>query len=116
MGLTNMGGTDSERIENNIATTVGNVGGKESVIIEKRNLPDHEHDMLGNAGNQYYAVRPGADTPVDDNAISLSLDSGTGGTHGIPTSGGVLSDQLLNRPLDVLNPYLAVNYIIYTGK
>lgn len=116
LGLTNMGGTDSERISNNTATTVGNVGGMESVVIEKRNLPEHEHDMLGEAGNQYYAVRAGADAPVDDNALVLSLDSGTGGTHGIPTTGGVLTDQLLNRPMNVLNPYLAVNYIIYTGK
>lgn len=116
LGLSNMGGTDSQRITNNVATSVGNTGGDESVTIQKRNLPDHEHDMLGDAGNQYYAVRAGSDTPVDTDAIVLSLDSGTGGTHGIPTTGGVLSNQLLQRPMDVLNPYLAVNYIIYTGK
>lgn len=116
LGLTNMGGINSERIQYNTATEVGNSGGEETAIIEEYNLPDHEHDLTGNAGNQYYAVRAGADQPIDTDAIVLSVDSGTGGTHGIPTSGGVLTDQMLNRPLDVLNPYLAVNYIIYTGK
>lgn len=116
LGLTNMGGINSERIQYNTATEVGNSGGEETAIIEEYNLPDHEHDLTGNAGNQYYAVRAGADQPIDTDAIVLSVDSGTGGTHGIPTSGGVLTDQLLNRPLDVLNPYLAVNYIIYTGR
>ena len=116
LGLANMGGFDSERIVKNSAVEVGNSGGNETVILDKTNLPDHEHNLTGAAGNQYYAVRAAADTPIDDNSISLSIDSGSGGTHGIPTSGNILADQALNRPLDVLNPYLAVNYIIYTGR
>jgi microcystin-dependent protein len=118
LGITNMGGTDSNRILLNQqdANAVGKSGGKESTIIEQRNLPDHEHDLKGNAGNQYYAIKEDNGETVDDNAIPLSIPTDSGVAYGIPTSGNILSDTTLNRPLDVLNPFLAVNYIIYTGK
>lgn len=118
LGVTNMGGTDSGVIvDSPLPTAVGIKSGKERVTLERRNLPDHEHTLTGSAGNQYYAVRVGdEDSIIDDNALALTVGLGTGGTQGIPTSGNVLSSQTLNRPVNVLNPYLAVNYIIYTGK
>ena len=38
-----------------------------------------------------------------------------GGTQGIASSGGIKTDATLGTPLNVMNPFLAVNYIIYTG-
>lgn len=118
LGLTNMGGTDSNRILLNqqTANAVGKSGGKETVVIEQRNLPNHEHNLQGSSGNQYYAIKEATDEPIDNNAIELAIPSGSGVAHGIVTSGNVLTNQALSRPLDVLNPFLSVNYIIYTGR
>ena len=49
------------------------------------------------------------------NAITLPIEPGLGGTQGIASSGGIKTEATLGAPLNVMNPFLAVNYIIYTG-
>lgn len=101
---------------NSAADSVGNVEGSEFKNIDTENLPEHEHDMEGASGTQYYGIRVGSGAVNDDNAINLPIESGLGGTQGFPSSGGVLTEGSLGAPLDVMNPYLTVNYIIYTGN
>lgn len=103
-------------ITNSAAESIGNTEGSEFKNINIDNLPEHEHDFEGNSGTQYYGIRVGSGTAVDENAINLSIESGLGGTQGLPSSGGILTDETLGTPFDVMNPYLTVNYIIYTGN
>ena len=115
LGLDNMGGPSANRVANIAADAIGGNAGTETKTISTDNLPEHEHDLEGASGTQFYGVRVGAGAPVDDNAIELPIEPGLGGTQGIASSGGIKTDATLGAPIDVMNPFLAVNYIIYTG-
>ena len=116
LGLDNMGGPSANRVTDIAADAIGGNAGTQAKSIATDNLPEHEHDLEGASGTQFYGVRVGAGEPVDDNAISLPIEPGLGGTQGIASSGGIKTETTLGTPLDVMNPYLAVNYIIYTGQ
>jgi len=115
MGLDNMNGVSSNRVTDAAADVIGGNNGSESATVEMSNLPEHEHDLQGNSGTQYYGFRVGSGEPVDDEAITLSTEPGLGGTQGLASSGGVKTNDALGDPLSVMNPFLAINYIIYTG-
>ena len=116
LGLDNMGGPSANRVTDIAADAIGGNAGIEATTISTDNLPEHEHDLEGASGTQFYGIRVGAGEPVDDNAITLPIEPGLGGTQGIASSGGVKTDTTLGSPLNVMNPFLAVNYIIYTGQ
>ena len=116
LGLDNMGGPSANRVTDIAADAIGGNAGTEATSISTDNLPEHEHDLEGASGTQFYGIRVGAGEPVDDNAITLPIEPGLGGTQGIASSGGVKTDTTLGSPLNVMNPFLAVNYIIYTGQ
>ena len=116
LGLDNMGGPSANRVTDIAADAIGGNAGTETKTIATDNLPEHEHDLEGASGTQFYGIRVGAGEPVDENAITLPIEPGLGGTQGIAASGGVKTDATLGTPLDVMNPFLAVNYIIYTGE
>jgi microcystin-dependent protein len=116
LGLDNMGGPSANRVTDIAADAIGGNAGTETKLISTDNLPEHEHDLEGASGTQFYGIRVGAGEPVDDNAITLPIEPGLGGTQGIASSGGVKTDTTLGSPLNVMNPFLAVNYIIYTGQ
>lgn len=116
LGLDNMGGPSANRVTDIAADAIGGNAGAEAKTISTDNLPEHEHDLEGASGTQFYGIRVGAGEPVDDNAITLPIEPGLGGTQGIASSGGVKTDTTLGTPIDVMNPFLAVNYIIYTGQ
>jgi microcystin-dependent protein len=115
LGLDNMGGPSANRVTSIAADAIGGNAGTETKLIATDNLPEHEHDLEGASGTQFYGIRVGAGEPVDDNAITLPIEPGLGGTQGIASSGGIKTEATLGTPLDVMNPFLAVNYIIYTG-
>lgn len=116
LGADNMGGPSANRVTSSAADAVGNSSGEESKVIGVENLPEHEHDLEGPSGTQYYGIRVGAGAPLDEAAITLPVEPGGGGTQGFASSGGVLTTATLGTPIDVMNPYLVVNYIIYTGQ
>jgi microcystin-dependent protein len=111
-----MGGPSANRVTDIAADAIGGNAGTESKTITTNNLPEHEHDLEGESGTQFYGIRVGAGEPVDDNAIELPIEPGLGGTQGIASSGGIKTESSVGDPLDVMNPFLAVNYIIYTGQ
>ena len=115
LGLDNMGGPSANRVTSIAADAIGGNAGAEAASIATDNLPEHEHDLEGASGTQFYGVRVGAGAPVDDNAIALPIEPGLGGTQGIASSGGIKTEATLGTPFNVMNPFLAVNYIIYTG-
>ena len=116
LGLDNMGGPSANRVTDIAADAIGGNAGSETKNINVENLPEHEHDMEAPTGAQYYGLRVGAGEPTDEEAIPFTIDPGTGGTQAYPASGGVKTTGDLAQPLDTMNPYLAVNYIIYTGQ
>lgn len=116
LGADNMGGPAANRVTGLGAVAVGNSGGDETKTVGVENLPEHEHDMEGPSGTQYYGIRVGAGAVVDTEAITLPIEPGAGGTQGLASSGGIATTATLGTPLDVMNPYLTINYIIYTGK
>ena len=116
LGADNMGGTSANTVTAEYADTVGLFGGEESKTINVENLPEHEHDMRGSQGDQFYALRDIAGTPNDPDAIVYDAPTGLGNGQALPKSGGVLTNTNVGVPLDVMNPTVTVNYIIYTGR
>ena len=95
------------------AITTGGLGstdGNSEVTIQQENLPEHKHDLQDGDGNQYYAASSATYTGGD--SVPNDGDTTGIGTR-LETSGGVL--DLQNLPIDVTNPYVALNFIIYHG-
>lgn len=93
--------------------------GAESVTLNVNQIPEHEHDLIGDAGNQYNAFRDTPGEPEDTDAVS-----GLGGTtplrgQYLRTSGGILTDPpgtFEQASINIMNPFLAMNFIIFTGQ
>ncbi len=126
MGADNMGGSSANRVTDVNADTVGYSAGVESSQIKVENLPEHEHDLRAPSGAQYYVIRDVSGTPSDPDAIVYDAPQGTNAGQAYPTSGGVLLSEFaqdgtatsiasLGVAYNLMNPYLTVNYIIYTG-
>lgn len=121
LGLDNMGGTSADRVTDPDADTLGGFGGQEQITVDLENLPDHEHNMRaydseGNPQTQFYAIRDVNEVPSDENVIAYDSPTGTQSGQALPSSGKILTDGDLNQPINVINPFLAMNYIIYTGR
>lgn len=115
LGPDNMGGNNADVVTSEYAERVGQAGGSESKTIDVENLPEHEHDMRGEQGDQFYAIRDVAGSPRDPEAIQYDAPSDLGNGQALPKSGGVIASDI-GEPLDVMNPTLTMNYIIYTGR
>jgi microcystin-dependent protein len=115
LGTDNMGGTSANVVSSGSADVVGAKDGAESVTITTENLPEHEHDLRGDSGDQYYAIRDVNGTPNDNDAIIYDSPTGTGAGQAYPASGGILTDGSLGQAISVMNPYMTMNFIIYTG-
>jgi microcystin-dependent protein len=110
--------TDPSATINYSANEVRTGSGKESRTLTTGNLPDHEHDLKGSNGGRYGAFSDVETTDAD--AIKVK---GLGGTIDagrlLRTSGGILTNPEggpFSQPFNIMNPFLALNYIIWTGK
>ena len=134
LGADNLGGTSANRVSDVNADTVGLASGVESRAIDVRNLPEHEHDLRSPKGAQFYVILDDSGTPQDADTISYDAPTGTGAGQARTSSGGVLNRRNiaynqntgveeyqtfditeLGTPYNVMNPFLTVKYIIYTG-
>jgi len=115
LGRDNMGGTSADRVTASAADNIGGFGGNETKTIPVENLPQHTHKMQGVTGAQYYALRDGGVNPGETTAIVYDAPTGTGAGSAIANSGDVDSGAIGNAQ-DVMNPYLTINYIIFTGQ
>jgi microcystin-dependent protein len=110
--LVNAGGGAANRVSDVTADLVGSGAGSQQVTLAVSNIPDHKHNL--NSGYaQYYAPGiPGASS--DPNAIpGLGLPASSTGS-GLPNSGSVISNTT-GSPVNIMNPYETINYIIFTG-
>ena len=117
LGLDNMGGNSADRVTNSAADSLGGSSGTETKTITIENLPEHEHDLRASSGEQFFAVREvntGDTTPTGGSRSTFEVASQQNSQR-LPTSGGVL-DGGDGDALDVMNPYLSMKYIIYTGR
>lgn len=107
--------SSADRVTDVTADTVGLSNGQEEVDISITNLPDHTHDLKGNAGNQYFAFRNVPGDPSDTDAVGGNGPTGAATGQYLDNSGGVESGTL-GVPVNTMNPYLTINYIIFTGR
>jgi microcystin-dependent protein len=104
------------------AQTLGAADGNDDVTISVDNLPEHQHDMKDPAGRQFFAVREAVGTGSKPVGVSDSkfVDGADDLSEKLSNSGGIDIDSAgvssTGNPLDVINPYQTINYIIYTGR
>jgi microcystin-dependent protein len=114
------GGGAAGRLGGSVTSqTIGGTGGIYQVTLSKANLPAHTHTLKGDKGTQYYAIRPIAGNPQDGDAGSGQGPAQLAASQAqyLSNSGPVTVDsgQSIGNPVNIMNPYLTVNYIIFTG-
>jgi len=108
----------ANRVTDVTADTEGLYSGNEEKTILTKNLPEHTHDLTGDNGTQFYAVTidtTGSVDITDTNAVGRESQLTEGFSRVLPSSGNVASTQI-DVPMNVMNPYLTINYIIFTGR
>jgi microcystin-dependent protein len=108
------GGGNADRVDGVDADTLGGSGGNNEYNLSVSQLPNHQHNLVGSAGTQFFGVRAATGVPPDSGSFL-----GTGGTTAgqaqyLPNTGGITG--LTNEPYSVMNPYLSINYIIRSGR
>lgn len=107
------------RVDSDFAKILGGGAGASTSTLEIKNLPEHTHDLRGtdrqgNRGQSYFAVRNVAGTPDDSDAVKGPGGQAADQAQYLSTAGRVLSDEI-GVPVNLMNPYLTINYIIFTG-
>jgi len=109
------GGGNVDRIGGTEPDNVGASGGQSTSILTVNNLPDHEHDMKGSTGQQYYATRIDTAVPLDSGSFSDRGPTTPGQSQYLPSSGGIKTAGSVGQEFSVVNPFLTLNYIIRSG-
>lgn len=108
----NAGGGSANRVIDPTADNIGGTSGSEFKLINSSNLPNHTHN-LGNGYTEYYSI--GTDAAVIDptSTANIAEQASANGVNGNSTTGGLSNN--INQPIRIMNPYLTINYIIFTG-
>jgi microcystin-dependent protein len=116
-GYVEGGGGVAGRVPGTEPLVAGASAGQSTNVLGTNNLPDHEHDLIGSAGQQYHAVRVDTAIPTDFGAFLGPGPTTAGRFNYLPNSGGVkvATGTPINEPFSVMNPYLTLNYIIRSG-
>jgi microcystin-dependent protein len=114
-GYIDAGGGNVDRVSGTAPDNLGDGGGQSSNNLTIANLPDHEHDMKGSTGQQYFATRVDTAIPSDVGSFSEKGPTTVGQSQYIPTSGGIKTVGTLGQEFSVMNPFLTLNYIIHSG-
>lgn len=108
--------TSVEATSTSVEERIG--AGDEAATLTVNNLPDHEHDLKGSSGGRYGAY---SDQILTDPGVVPV--KGLGGEDAAGslwrTSGGILTEPEggpFSQPVNLMNPFLAMQFIIYTGK
>jgi microcystin-dependent protein len=114
-GYVDAGGGNVDRVSGTAPDNLGEGGGQSSNILTVSNLPDHEHNMKGSTGQQYYATRIDTAIPSDVGSLSDKGPTTVGQSQYIPSSGSIKTSGSLGQEFSVMNPFLTLNYIIRSG-
>lgn len=108
----------ANRVTSVTADEVGLGNGTQEKEILVSNLPEHTHNLTGANGTQFYAVTDdttGSTTITDGDAVGRSVQMIPGFSRML-VNAGEIEAPTVDVPLDVMNPYITINYIIYTGR
>jgi len=114
-GYVDGGGGNADRVAGVEADTLGGFSGQPTTTLSTANLPNHEHNMQGSTGQQYYATRIDTAIPVDSGAFSDRGPTAIGQSQYLPSSGGIKTAGLLGQTFSIMNPFMTINYIIRSG-
>jgi microcystin-dependent protein len=114
-GYIDAGGGNIDRVSGTAPDNLGDGGGQSSNSLTVNNLPDHEHNMKGSTGQQYFATRVDTAIPSDVGSFSEKGPTTVGQSQYIPSSGGISTSGTLGQEFSVMNPFLTLNYIIRSG-
>lgn len=107
------GGGSANRVTDIVADTLGaGTSTGEYKTLSISNLPDHKHNLNSGYAQYYAAGLPGAGT---DPGADPGLGNASGTGSGLRNSGNVINPTI-GQPFNAMNPYLTINYIIFTGK
>ena len=108
------GGGTAGRVPDVQATILGGAAGQSSIALTLPNLPEHSH-TLSTAANDYAAIA--LTTTPDPSATSGLGPTAPGQAQYLKDSGGVKKavGVTLATPVGLMNPFLAMNYIIRSG-
>lgn len=98
------------------ATTIGYVGGFNQQTLSVTQLPQHTHSLKDSAGNQYFALNSSTGAPPETEVSNGNIYFTTGAGHLLKNSGGVNTTETVNQPVNIMNPFQTINYIIFTGE
>lgn len=118
LGADNLGTRgNANRVTNAASKIVGASSGSETKTLTVSNLPEHEHNMINNngEGSQFYALSDDPTAFVDSKSRIVSDVLGNRSAVLYGGSGGVETNTQLGQPIDAMNPFLTLNYLIYTG-
>lgn len=114
-GFIDAGGGNADRVAGIEPDTLGGTSGQPTTLLSTANLPQHEHNMQGSTGTQYYATRLDTAIPLDSGAFSDRGPTTVGQSQYLPSSGGVKTAGLLGQSFSIMNPFMTMNYIIRSG-
>lgn len=109
------GGGPANRVNADTANELGRGAGVEQLTLDISKIPNHKHKLTDDLSNtQFYVTNNSSSTPVNSN-ITLG-DGGTepNGNQYYSTTGNI-DTTTTGQPINIMNPYLAINYIIYAG-
>lgn len=108
------GGGNADRVSGVEADTLGGTGGNNEYNLSTSQLPNHQHNLQGTAGTQFFAVRSATGVPPDSGSFLGVGGTTSGQAQYLPNTGGITG--LTNEPYSVINPFLTINYIIRAGR
>ena len=114
-GYVEGGGGVVGRVSGTEPQNIGQGSGASTQTLLVRNLPDHEHDMVGSTGGQYAAVKLDTALPTDFGAFLDAGPTAAGKFNYLPNSGGIKTTSPLSDAFSLMNPFLTINYIIRSG-
>lgn len=117
-GATNIdsGGGSANRVTDSAASTLGNAAGVEQLTLNLTQIPQHSHKLTGDAGGQYYVTNTNSGNPADTGAVPGKGPTVANQGQYLNVTGQINTNTVVGQPVNFMNPYLAINYIIYTGK
>ena len=113
-GFVDAGGGTAGRVPDVQATILGGSAGQSSIALTLSNIPEHSH-TLSTSTQDYSAVA--LTTTLDPLATSGLGPTAPGQAQYLKDSGGVKKPLgvTLATPVGLMNPFLALNYIIRSG-
>ena len=94
------------------ASVLGSTGGTDGTVLTIGQIPQHKHSLNDNVA-QYYA--PGVNAGVADSNASQGYSISSGGSgFGLTTTWNMTTGGT-GDSVNLINPFMAVNYIIFTG-